>query len=59
MGYGLPIQKHWKFRNGFSRKINSEIVSLINKEGGNAVGLSGKDGLLILEPLLKVKNINP
>ena len=27
-------------------KINSEIVSLINKEGGNAVGLSGKDGPL-------------
>jgi len=27
-------------------KINSEIVSLINKEGGKAVGLSGKDGPL-------------
>ncbi|MCX8028070.1 MAG: acetylglutamate kinase [Thermodesulfovibrionales bacterium] len=27
--------------------INKEIVSLINKHGGNAVGLSGKDGGLI------------
>lgn len=27
-------------------KINSEIVSLINQEGGKAVGLSGKDGPL-------------
>lgn len=29
-------------------KINKEIVSLINKNGGNAVGLSGKDGSLII-----------
>ena len=29
-------------------KINKEIVSLINKNGGNAVGLSGKDGNLIV-----------
>ena len=28
-------------------KINSEIVQLINKNGGNAAGLSGKDGNLI------------
>lgn len=28
-------------------KINKEIVSLINKHGGKAVGLSGKDGRLI------------
>ena len=27
-------------------KINKEIVSLINHEGGRAVGISGKDGLL-------------
>lgn len=27
-------------------KINSEVVSLINQEGGKAVGLSGKDGPL-------------
>jgi len=29
-------------------KINQEIVSLINKYGGKAVGLSGKDGNLIV-----------
>src|SRR2546422_3119971 len=29
-------------------KINKEIVSLINRHGGRAVGLSGKDGELIL-----------
>src|SRR5262249_27184890 len=29
-------------------QINGEIVSLINSAGGNAVGLSGKDGGLIL-----------
>jgi acetylglutamate kinase len=28
-------------------KINKEIVGLINRHGGNAVGLSGKDGNLI------------
>ncbi|HDZ89552.1 MAG: acetylglutamate kinase [Deltaproteobacteria bacterium] len=28
-------------------KVNKEIVALINKNGGRAVGLSGKDGLLI------------
>ena len=28
-------------------KVNKEIVSLINRHGGNAVGLSGKDGSLI------------
>jgi acetylglutamate kinase len=28
-------------------KINKEIVSLINKNGGKAIGLSGKDGNLI------------
>lgn len=28
-------------------KINQEIVSLINRHGGNAVGLTGKDGDLI------------
>ena len=31
-------------------KINKEIVSLINRHGGRAVGLSGKDGELILAP---------
>ncbi len=29
-------------------KVNKEIVSLINSHGGNAVGLSGKDGNLIV-----------
>ncbi len=28
-------------------KVNKEIVALINKHGGTAVGLTGKDGLLI------------
>jgi len=28
--------------------VNKEIVGLINRHGGNAVGLSGKDGNLIL-----------
>ena len=29
-------------------KVNKEIVSLINNQGGNAVGITGKDGDLIL-----------
>jgi acetylglutamate kinase len=29
-------------------KINKEIVSLLNRHGGNAVGLSGKDGELVV-----------
>ncbi len=29
-------------------KVNKEIVGLINREGGKAVGFSGKDGALIL-----------
>ena len=29
-------------------KVNKEIVSLINRHGGNAVGMTGKDGDLIL-----------
>ncbi len=28
-------------------KVNKEIVSLINRQGGNAVGITGKDGELI------------
>jgi len=35
-------------------KINKEIVSLINRHGGRAVGLSGKDGELILAKKLTV-----
>src|SRR5262249_46228351 len=29
-------------------KINKEIVTLLNRHGGNAVGLSGKDGELVV-----------
>jgi acetylglutamate kinase len=35
-------------------KINKEIVSLINRHGGRAVGLSGKDGNLIRARRMKV-----
>jgi acetylglutamate kinase len=35
-------------------KINKEIVTLINRHGGRAVGLSGKDGDLILARKLNV-----
>jgi acetylglutamate kinase len=35
-------------------KVNKEIVSLINHYGGNAVGVSGKDGSLIKAKKLKL-----
>ena len=35
-------------------KVNKEIVNLINQQGGKAVGLSGKDGQLIVAKKLKV-----
>ena len=35
-------------------KVNKEIVALINKHGGQAVGLSGKDGQLIEARKLKL-----
>ena len=35
-------------------KVNKEIVSLINQQGGKAVGLSGKDGRLIIAKKLKL-----
>ena len=35
-------------------KVNKEIVSLINRHGGRAVGLSGKDGGLILASKMQV-----
>jgi acetylglutamate kinase len=35
-------------------KINKQIVSLINRHGGRAIGLSGKDGDLILARKLRV-----
>jgi acetylglutamate kinase len=34
--------------------VNKEIVSLINRHGGRAVGLSGKDGQLILARKMRV-----
>ena len=34
-------------------KVNKEIVTLINRNGGNAVGLSGKDGSLITARKMK------
>jgi len=41
-------------------KINKEIVSHINKNGGRAVGLSGKDGSLIMaKKLLKKDKADP
>jgi acetylglutamate kinase len=35
-------------------KVNKEIVTLINQQGGKAVGLSGKDGRLIVAKKLKL-----
>jgi acetylglutamate kinase len=40
-------------------KVNKEIVSNINRHGGKAVGLSGKDGDLIVARKLEMKAINP
>ncbi len=42
-------------------KVNKEIVSLINRHGGKAVGLSGKDGQLVMAervPTEEVKKEN-
>ncbi len=39
--------------------VNKEIVSLINYHGGSAVGLSGKDGMLIKAKKLVLKNSAP
>jgi len=35
-------------------KVNKEIVGLINREGGRAVGLSGKDGQLIVARKMEI-----
>ncbi len=35
-------------------KVNKEIVSLINQQGGKAVGLSGKDGMMILAQKINI-----
>ena len=40
-------------------KVNKEIVSLINKHGGKAVGLTGKDGDLIHAKKHKTKYVTP
>jgi acetylglutamate kinase len=39
--------------------VNKEIVNLINRHGGNAVGLSGKDGGLIRARKLEIKRSSP
>ena len=39
--------------------VNKEIVTLINRHGGNAVGLSGKDGELLRARKLEVKRSGP
>jgi acetylglutamate kinase len=40
-------------------KVNKEIVGNINRHGGRAVGLSGKDGNLITARKLEMKAVNP
>jgi len=39
--------------------VNKEIVNLIHQAGGNAVGLTGKDGNLICATKMKMKNLAP
>jgi len=38
-------------------KVNKEIVSLINHQGGKAIGLSGKDGNLITAKKLRLSSL--
>ena len=40
-------------------KVNKEIVANINKHGGKAVGLTGKDGNLLKARKLEMKTVNP
>ncbi|NLC70727.1 MAG: acetylglutamate kinase [Desulfuromonadaceae bacterium] len=40
-------------------KINKEIVAGINRFGGRAIGLSGKDGNLIIGRKMEMRAINP
>ncbi|MDH5655553.1 MAG: acetylglutamate kinase [Spirochaetia bacterium] len=40
-------------------RVNKEIVNLINHEGGKAVGLTGKDGILAKGSLYKIKKEKP
>lgn len=39
--------------------VNKEIVTLINRHGGKAAGLSGKDGRLIRAKRKKIKKVTP
>jgi acetylglutamate kinase len=39
--------------------VNKEIVANINRHGGRAVGLTGKDGALIKARKMEMKTINP
>jgi acetylglutamate kinase len=39
--------------------VNQEIVSLINANGGRAVGITGKDGMLIEATQLKIRRESP
>ena len=41
-----------------SGSINKEIVMEINREGGKAIGLSGKDGLLVETQKIKSSNLS-
>lgn len=40
-------------------QVNKQIVNLINQNGGNALGLTGKDGQLIQARKLKVTQMSP
>ena len=39
--------------------VNKEIVSMINRAGGKAIGITGKDGQLIMAKKLRVSRNNP
>jgi len=39
--------------------VNKDIVGLINRNGGKAIGLTGKDGMLLGARKLKVKHKSP
>lgn len=40
-------------------KVNKEIVGNMNRHGGKAVGLSGKDGNLLMARKMELQSINP
>lgn len=40
-------------------KVNKEIVAMINRQGGKAVGLSGKDGGLIMAEKVPAEEVSP